>query len=299
ARVATRARFSRARAVSPARVRYADPVQRWWDRASRGVRTGDGWARIAAPCAALLLAWVASVRPAAADQLSAEPYDGEVGYSAIEELSYEAFIDATDGFAARFRIRVALRNASLSPRDAVHTVALPFAAHLEGLAIAHDGQWSAGVPTQVTAGSDRRDPGSVFVRPIAPRTRTDVPAAEIVVFGLDPGAILQVELSARVYPRLRGDRWELDLPARGSEIPSLAAERRILVPGLSAEQAFFVDDRSNEGRPFIVTRPTDGVTVAWPARIQSRTALEGHLEAIPGPPGFDDGDLRLFLRGRK
>jgi len=236
------------------------------------------------------------VRPAAADQLSAEPYDGEVGYSAIEELSYEAFIDATDGFAARFRIRVALRNASLSPRDAVHTVALPFAAHLEGLAIARDGQWSAGVPTQVTAGSDRRDPGSVFVRPIAPRTRTDVPAAELVVFGLDPGAIVQVELSARVYPRLRGDRWELDLPARGSEIPSLAAERRILVTGLSAEQAFFVDDRSNEGRPFIVTRPTDGVTVAWPARIQSRTALEGHLEAIPGPPGFDDGDLRLFLR---
>src|SRR5690606_29746453 len=190
----------------------------------------------------------------------------------------------------------ALRSARRGPRAALHTGALPFAAHLEALATAPDGQWSAGVPTQVTTGSDRRDPGSAFVRPIAPRTRTDVPAAELVVFGLDPGAIVQVELSARVYPRLRGDRWELDLPARGSEIPSLAAERRILVTGLSAEQAFFVDDRSNEGRPFIVTRPTDGVTVAWPARIQSRTALGGHLEAIASPPGFDDGEHPLPLR---
>jgi len=237
-----------------------------------------------------------SPAPALADQLAVEPRDDEAGYRAIDELSYEVIVEPSDGFSATVRYRVALANTSSTPRDAVLSLALPFAARVEGLAIARDGQWTAGVPTGIAETTERRDPGAVFVRGIPAATRHDIPGAEIVVFGLDPGTPLQVELKVRVYPRLLGDRWELDLPARGATDDALSGERRVLVTGLPRGESFFVDARGNEGSPFIVSPPTNMVTVAWPAHLKGRSPLEGHLETIPGPPGFDDGDLRLFLR---
>lgn len=234
---------------------------------------------------------------ASADQLDGEVQDGEAGYSPVEELSYEAIIEPSRGYDAILRIRLALRNGSLTPRDAVHTLALPFAAQLEGLNVAYDGQWNAGHATQIVAEGDRRDPGTVFARALPPASPTDVPAAEIVAFGVGPGATVQIELLVRVYPRLHGDRWELDLPARTSESPTLASERRVLVTGQAAQEAFFVDDRDNAGRPFIVSSPANMVTVAWPAHIRHRGgALEGHLETIPSSTATSSGEFRLFLR---
>ncbi|MEX1362496.1 MAG: hypothetical protein AB1Z98_05180 [Nannocystaceae bacterium] len=231
-----------------------------------------------------------------ADQLRAEQNDGEAGYTAVEELSYEAIIDAADGYSATLRLRTALHNASLSPRDAVASLALPPTAQLRSIRVARDGQWSDGQATDIENEPGRRDPGTVFARALPPAERGGLPAAEIVAFGLEPSRTVQVELLIEVYPRLRGNNWELDLPSRGNDPVSLSWDRRVLVKGLAKDEPFWVDETSNRGQPYIVTSARSGVTVKWPAHLTKQTALEGHYEVTPGPPGFDDGEFRVYLR---
>lgn len=231
-----------------------------------------------------------------ADQLTSEQAEGERGYLAVEELSYETIIDASDGYSATLRLRTALHNTSANARDAVHSMALPATAELRGIRVAHDGQWTDGAGTIIRDQPERRDPGTVFARALPPVERGRLRAAEVVAFGLEPSTTIQVELLVTVYPRLRGNNWELDLPARGHDQPNLARDRRVLVKGLRKNEPFWVDDTSNHGKPYIVTGGRDGITVKWPAHLAKQALLEGHYELTPGPAGFDDGDFRVYLR---
>ena len=231
-----------------------------------------------------------------ADTLRPEPHEGEEGYTAAEELSYEAILEAGDEYSAVLRLRTAIHNSSLSGRDVVHTLGLPFASRIEGLRVFHGGAWKDGMGTTVATERFRRPPGNVFVRRIPPAKRTDNPGAELVAYNLAPDETLQVEVVVRVFPRLRGDAWELDLPGRGAASSSLAAERRVLVKGLRKGESFTVDDVPNGTQPVLTSRPEDTVTVSWPSHLRSAEALEANLELEPGPPGFDDGALRLYLR---
>jgi hypothetical protein len=231
-----------------------------------------------------------------ADQLTAEQSEGERGYLAVEELSYETIVDASDGYSATLRLRTALHNTSANARDAVHSIALPATAQLRAIRVAQDGQWNDGMGTIIKDHPERRDPGTVFARPLPPAVRGGLPAAEVVTFGLEPNTTIQVELVVTVYPRLRGNNWELDLPARGHDQTNLARDRRVLVKGLRKNEPFWVDDTSNRGKPYIVTNGRDGVTAKWPAHLAKQALLEGHYELTPGPAGFDDGELRLYLR---
>lgn len=231
-----------------------------------------------------------------ADQLTSEQAEGERGYLAVEELSYETIIDASDGYSATLRLRTALHNTSANARDAVHSMALPATAQLRGIRVAHDGQWTDGAGTIIRDQPERRDPGTVFARALPPTERGRLPAAEVVTFGLEPSTTIQVELLVTVYPRLRGNNWELDLPARGHDQPNLARDRRVLVKGLRKNEPFWVDETSNHGKPYIVTSGRDGITVKWPAHLAKQSLLEGHYELTPGPAGFDDGDFRVYLR---
>lgn len=231
-----------------------------------------------------------------ADQLTSEQAEGERGYLAVEELSYETILDASDGYSATLRLRTALHNTSANARDAVHSMALPPTAQLRAIRVAHDGQWTDGAGTIIKDQPERRDPGTVFARALPPSERGRLPAAEVVAFGLEPSTTIQVELVVTVYPRLRGNNWELDLPARGHDQPNLARDRRVLVKGLRKNEPFWVDDTSNRGKPYIVTSGRDGITVKWPAHLAKQSLLEGHYELTPGPAGFDDGDFRVYLR---
>jgi hypothetical protein len=233
---------------------------------------------------------------ASADQLAVEQREGETGYVAVEELSYETIIDASDGYAAELRVRVALHNGSESDRDVVHSIALPFASQVTGIAVARDGVWTPGRATTRVDEPGRRDPGTVFVRELGAASEHDIPGAEIVAFGIEPSATIQAELTVRIYPRLRGERWELDLPARGVNNISLASERRVIVRGLGKDEQFQIDGTGNGDAKYMVTRPEDTVTVSWPSHLKARKTIESHLEVVPGPPGFDDGEFRLYLR---
>ncbi|MCH9687246.1 MAG: hypothetical protein K0V04_37775 [Deltaproteobacteria bacterium] len=233
---------------------------------------------------------------AQADQLRAEQHADEEGYLAIEELSFEAIVDASDGYSATLRLRTALHNASLSARDAVASIALPRTAQLRGIRVARDGQWVDGGGTSIRNEPGRRDPGTVFARTLPPVERGGLPAAEVVAFGLEPSSTIQVELTVTVYPRMRGSNWELDLPARGHDQLNLAQDRRVLVKGRRNNEPFWVDDTSNRGKPYIVTGGRSGITVKWPAHLAKQSVLEGRFELTPGPPGFDDGEFRLYLR---
>ncbi|MCX4246918.1 vWA domain-containing protein [Paraliomyxa miuraensis] len=235
-------------------------------------------------------------RGASADQLSAEQGDDERGYIAVEELSYETIIDASDGYSATLRVRTALHNASNSQRDAVQSLALPATSLLRSIRVARDGQWTDGMGTVIHDEPQRRDPGTVFARSLPPLARGGLPAAEVVAFGLEPNTTIQVELVVTVYPRLRGNNWELDLPARGHDQINLAVDRRVLVKGLRKNEPFWADDTSNRGKPYIATGGRDGITVKWPAHLAKQSVLEGHYELTPGPAGFDDGEFRVYLR---
>ncbi len=231
-----------------------------------------------------------------ADQLRAEEHDDERGYVAVEELSFEAIIDASNDYSATVRLRTALHNASLTPRDAVHSIALPRTAQLRGIRVARDGKWQDGSGTVIRNDPARRDPGTVFARMLSPSERGGLPAAEVVAFGLEPNSTIQVELTLTVYPRMRGNNWELDLPARGHDQLNLATDRRVLVKGLRKNEPFWTDETSNRGKPYIVTNARDGITVKWPGHLARQSVLEGRYEVTPGPPGFDDGEFRLYLR---
>lgn len=264
-------------------------------------RTPSIWANVRAVRALtcrLALTTILAGLPASAlaDQLSAEQGDDERGYIAVEELSYESIIDVSEGYSATLRLRTALHNSSGSPRDAVQSLALPATAQLRGIRVARDGQWTDGMDTLIRNEPERRDPGTVFARALPPPERGGLPAAEIVAFGLEPSTTIQVEIVVTVYPRLRGNNWELDLPARGHDQVNLARDRRVLVKGLRKQEPFWTDDTSNRGKPYIVTSGRDGITVKWPAHLAKQSLLEGHYELTPGPPGFDDGEFRVYLR---
>lgn len=244
----------------------------------------------------LVLAGIAVPLQASADQLSAEQADDERGYIAVEELSYETIVDASNGYSATLRVRTALHNASNNPRDAVQSLALPATSLVRGIRVARDGQWTDGMGTVIHDEPQRRDPGTVFARQLPPLERGGLPAAEVVAFGLEASTTIQVELLVTVYPRLRGNNWELDLPARGHDQINLAFDRRVLVKGLRKNEPFWADDTSNRGKPYIVTGGRDGITVKWPAHLAKQSVLEGHYELTPGPVGFDDGEFRVYLR---
>lgn len=237
-----------------------------------------------------------AVPTAQADLLRAEQREGETGYVAVEELSFETIIEAGSDYSATLRIRTALHNSSLSTRDVVHALGLPFASQVEGVRVMKDGAWTDGVGTDVASERSRRAPGSVFVRQIVPKNRRDNPGAEVVAYGLDADETLQVEVVVRVFPRLRGESWELELPSRGVGSNALAPERRVLVKGLRSGQSFSVDEERSGGKPFILSRAEDTVSVSWPSQLRSTDALEVNAETEPGPAGFDDGTLRLYLR---
>ncbi len=250
---------------------------------------------LAGACAVLLLASPSSAR---ADQLDVEVREDEPGYQPVQELSYEVFVEtgSEHGYAAQLKLRLALHNGAASERDAVHTVALPRTAEIVGLAVATGGEWKSGGATVVHDEPGRRDPGTVWVRPIEPDRLGGLPGAEIVAYGLRPDSTVQVELTMRVVPSLRAGRWEIELPARGNDLSRLAAERRVLVRGLAHGQSFWVDDAPNGDQPVMLTAPSDTVTVAWPARFAERGALVGRYDTMPGPAGFDDGRFRVVLR---
>ncbi len=252
---------------------------------------GRGWAALSLGVWALLAA-----PDARADKLQAEQHEGERGYIAVDELSFEAIVEASDGYSATLKLRTALHNSSLSVRDVVHTIGLPFASGIEGVKVMKDGAWHDGAGTSVASDRSRRPPGSVFVRRLSPHNRADNPGAELVAYGLQSDQTLQVEISVRVYPRLRGDNWELDLPARGVASLSLAPERRVLVRGLQPGETFTVDEERSDARPFLSSRPADTVTVSWPSRLRSAEALEVNVETEASAPGFDDGTVRMYLR---
>ncbi len=168
-------------------------------------------------------------RPAAADQLSVEEREDETGYTAVEELSYEAIIEASDDYTATLRIRVAMHNNAVTARDAVLSLALPRSAELDSLRAARDGAWTDGLPADVIHDPDRRDPGSIYVRQVAPLRRGLLPSAEVVAFGLPPGKTTQIELTLRVQPMMRGDHWEIDLSQCGADHVALSPDRRVLV----------------------------------------------------------------------
>lgn len=242
---------------------------------------------------ALLFALLSSAPPVEADTLEVDP---DLGYVPFEELSYETIVRPGSGYEAELAIRIALENGSAKPQDMVEAIGLPEGAELVGFAVDFDGTWLDGQPSTKVQQQGRRDPGSVFVHALPPESEGDLPGAEIVAYGLPPRTTVQIEVRARVFPTLRGDRWQLDLPRRHlGDLPNLVDRRRVLVQGLPAGESFWVDDTSNDGSPYMVTRAEDAVVVSWPAHLHGSAQLDGNLEVTRSPTG-EGGRLRMVLR---
>ena len=254
-------------------------------------------ARLAGPLAvgAALLASA----PAAADSLVVDPtLNSERGFTPVEELSYEVIVEGMVGFRADLRVRVALHNASARPQDVVLSLALPRGAELHGLRAARGGTWFKGNVTDLADEPGRRDPGTIMVRSIPPAEIGDLPGAEVVAFSLDSGATTQVELQVLVPPRMRGDRWELELPERGESPLGLVRDRRVLVSARDGAPRFWLDGAANDGAPFMLSRAGDRAVVAWPALLphgKASARLAANVEAQPDPTGRA-GTFRLHLR---
>ncbi|PRP90464.1 hypothetical protein ENSA5_64780 [Enhygromyxa salina] len=235
--------------------------------------------------------------PAWSDTLEADP---DAGYVPIDELSYETIIRPGKGYEAELAIRVALHNTSATAQDTVLTLGVPAGSELVGVSIADGGDWIEGQVSKVAEQRGevvlgRRDPGSVFARELEPAQLGELPAIELVAFGMASQATTQVELRLRVHPLLRGDRWQLDLPRRNAEVPNLSDRRRVIVQGLPSGDEFFVDGTSSKGTPYMVTRSEDAIAVSWPARIKTSAQLDGSYEVSRDPDG-QGGRLRVVLR---
>ena len=235
--------------------------------------------------------------PVVADTIDADP---EAGYVPIEELSYETIIRPGRGFEAELALRIALHNPSTRAHDAVLALALPRESELVGLAIHDGGDWIEGELSKIAGtagvpGEGRRDPGSVFVRPLEPVDPRDLPGAELAVFEMAPEATMQVELRLRVHPVLRNSRWQLELPRRNSDSPNLMDRRRVVVQGLPSGDEFWVDEVSNGGTPYMVTPAENAITVSWPAHRTNKAQLDGSYEISRDPDG-QGGRVRLVLR---
>ena len=257
----------------------------------------------------LALCVAGSTTSAHADSLAIDLQSNpERNFQVVQELSYEAIVAGTDGYHADLRLRVTLHNASNREQDAVLSLALPRESQIHGLQVARDGAWTPGKSTGVAPEPGRREPGSVYVRPLAPVTAADPPAAELVVFSLEPNSTTQVELHIKAPTRLRGDRWELELPGRGQERTGLSPERRVLVQHQGkAAPRFWVDSVASSGAPFLITQPDDRSVVSWPMGqavkpsrpgLASNRPLDARLEVMPDDEGDarSGGRFRLYLR---
>lgn len=242
--------------------------------------------------------------PARADTLHIDVQaNPERNFTAVQELSYEVIVVGVDGYRAELRLRLALHNATSRPQDAVLSLALPRDVELIGLSAARDGHWQPGRAAGVAVEPGHRASGSVFARLLAPAADGDLPGAEVVAFNLEPGGTTQVELQLRAPARLRGDRWELELPSRGDDRWGLAAERRVLVQDPHGHRPrFWLDGNANAGAPYLLSRPEDRSVVAWPSNpvAKDRRILDGRLEVLPdpAPPGkrAAGGRFRVYLR---
>ncbi|MDC0722066.1 hypothetical protein [Nannocystis bainbridge] len=255
--------------------------------------------------AAVLLVGDLVAGPARADNLHIDVQaNPERNFIPVQELSYEAIVAGVDGYKVDLRLRIALHNASKRRQDAVLSLALPRDAELVGLAVARDGTWSPGRPAGVAVEPAHRASGTVFARALAPAVAGDLPAAEVVVFNLDPETSIQLELQLKAPPRLRADRWELELPGRGDDRWGLAPERRVIVQGSRPGETarFWLDDRASDGAAVLVSHPEERSVVSWPHKHVSkdRSILDGHLELVPDPtpPGGKarSGRFRAYLR---
>ncbi|MCY1067013.1 hypothetical protein OV090_19735 [Nannocystis sp. RBIL2] len=243
--------------------------------------------------------------PARADNLHIDVQSNpERNFTPVQELAYEAIVAGVDGYKVDLRLRVTLHNASKRRQDAVLSLALPRDAELFGLAVARDGTWSSGRAAGVAVEPAHRASGTVFARALAPAVAGDLPAAEVVVFNLEPEATIQIELQLKAPPRLRADHWELELPSRGDDRWGLAPERRVVVQGARPGDIprFWLDDRASDGAGVLLSRPEDRSLVSWPYKHVSkdRGILDGHLELLPDPtpPGVkaSGGRFRAYLR---
>jgi len=232
---------------------------------------------------------------AKADQLYTAPEFGSRGYTAIEELSYETIFTPRRDYAAELSVRLALHNTSAERQDFVQHLALPVTAELERLRVARNGKWTEHAASDVHAAPvERRVDGAFFARVTPPTITGGPPSAELVGIGIEGGATVQVELVLSVQPRLRGDRWQVDLPRRGDQ-NVLASDRRTIVKGLDVDEDFWVDGISSDGSPYMITRRDDVVTVAWPADVRSNALLSGRYDVTPDRFG-SGGTFRVMLR---
>jgi hypothetical protein len=229
---------------------------------------------------------------AAADHLVCRPHDEDPGWTPITEIAYDVFVEPGDGLESTLRLRSTLLNESAADEDAVLTLALPRGAELVGLRVARGGRWSDDAPTEIRAHADAQAPfGSVYARQRDAASPGGLPMVEVVAYGVEGGATIQLEVEARVLPTLKGDRWVLDLPRRARKDATLANERRVLVRDTPR---FWVDDTPSGTPPVIVTRANDVVTVSWPARGRQGGSLSGRLETTRD--GFGGGTFRLNLQ---
>lgn len=238
-----------------------------------------------------------SLEGARADTLEVDP---SIGYVPIDELSYETIIRPGVGYEAELALRVALENTSAKSQDMVMAVGVPYGSELIGISIAQGSDWIEGKVSKVSEGSHgdaakgRRDPGTVFARELEPAPG-ELPAVEVVAFGMTSRSTTQVELRLRVHPSLRGDRWQLDLPRRNAELPNFSEQRRVIVQGLPDGDEFWIDGTPSGSAPYMVTRVEDAISVSWPARLASSAALDGSYEISRDSDG-QGGRLRLVLR---
>jgi hypothetical protein len=235
---------------------------------------------------------VLSASKASADHLVCRPHDEDPGWTPITEIAYEVFVEPGAGLESTLRLRSTLINESAADEDAVLTLALPRGAELVGLRVARGGRWSDDAATEIRAHADGQAPfGSVYARQRDAAAPGGLPMVEVVAYGVEGGATIQLEVEARVLPTLKGDRWALDLPRRARKDATLSNERRVLVRDTPR---FWVDDTASGTPPVITTRANDVVTVSWPARGRKGASLSGRLETTRD--GFGGGTFRLNLQ---
>lgn len=245
-----------------------------------------------------VIAGIALSTSARADNLVTESARGYEGYSAVEELSYEIFVEPSTkrpGRATVF-VRQTLHNSANEMHDAVSTLGVPPSARVVGLKVARNGQWHEGLDADVAPRNDagQRSPGEVFAQLVPPAQTGAVGAIEIVTYGIEGNATVQVEVELDVPVAVRGKRWELELPPRGRQTSVLNSERRISVRGLGDEH-FWVDGIDSGGDPTIVVDHDEFPLIQWPAHLNKGPTLASNLEVTPDSFG-EGGRFRLQVR---
>lgn len=246
----------------------------------------------------LALAALALPQHVHADSLVTESARGYEGFSAVEELSYEIFVEPntkTPGRATVF-LRQTLHNSVNEPHDAVSTLGAPAGARVVGVRVARNGVWHDGVDADVATRNDagQRGPGEVFAQLIPPAETGAVGGLEVVAYGIAGNATIQVEVELDVPVAVRGKRWELELPPRARQTSVLNSERRISVRGLGKDH-FWVDGIDSGGDPTIVVDHDEFPLIQWPARLTKGPTLASNLEVTPDSFG-EGGRFRLQVR---